>query len=117
MLEAISHNGKVVIVEGASWQGKAQRSKTVGRQGLSTRMLCHRHNSALWPLDKMAAEFFRYLVKDQLDIFKYLGNDRRSEFSRGFVMASGPYGSSKSYGVPSSQERWKSTARLHTGFD
>ncbi|NIH96256.1 hypothetical protein FHU31_003212 [Mycolicibacterium fluoranthenivorans] len=117
VLEAISHNGKVVIVEGASWQGKAQRSKTVGRQGLSTRMLCHRHNSALWPLDKMAAEFFRYLVKDQLDIFKYLGNDRRSEFSRGFVMASGPYGSSKSYGVPSSQERWKSTARLHTGFD
>jgi hypothetical protein len=39
----------------------------------------------------MAAEFFRYLVEDQLDVFKYLGNDRRSEFSRGFVLASGPF--------------------------
>ncbi|QNJ90581.1 hypothetical protein HZU40_20205 [Mycolicibacterium fluoranthenivorans] len=91
VLEAISHDGKVIIVEGASWQDKTERSKTIGRQGLSTRMLCHRHNSALWPLDKMAAEFFRCLVADQLDIFKYLGNDRRSEFSRGFVMASGPF--------------------------
>ena len=39
----------------------------------------------------MAAEFFRYFLEDHLDIFKYLGNDERDSFPRGFTMVSGPY--------------------------
>ena len=54
-------------------------------------MLCRRHNNALSPLDKMAAEFFRYSVEDHLDVFRYLGNDDRDSFPRGFTMVSGPY--------------------------
>jgi len=91
LLEIVSHDGKVVIVEGAAWQAKADRQKTIGRSALASRVLCNRHNAALSPLDKMAADFFRYFLEDQLDIFKYLGNDDREEFARGFIMVSGPY--------------------------
>jgi hypothetical protein len=91
LLEIVSHDGKVVTVEGAAWQAKADRQKTIGRSALASRMLCNRHNTALSPLDKMAADFFRYFLEDQLDIFKYLGNDDREEFARGFIMVSGPY--------------------------
>ncbi|WP_304113541.1 hypothetical protein [Mycolicibacterium bacteremicum] len=38
----------------------------------------------------MAASFFRYSLEDHLDIFKYLGNDPRPDFPRGFTMVSGP---------------------------
>jgi hypothetical protein len=91
LLSAIAADGKVVVVEGAAWQPKTDRQKTIGTESLSRKMLCRRHNNALSPLDKMAAEFFRYFREDQLDVFKYLGNDFRSEFPRGFVMVSGPY--------------------------
>lgn len=91
VLGSISWDGKVVVVEGAAWQDKTQRQKTIGRNSLSSRMLCRRHNNALSPLDKMAAEFFRYSLDDHIDIFKYLGNDDRDSFPRGFTMISGPY--------------------------
>ncbi|WP_170914945.1 MULTISPECIES: hypothetical protein [unclassified Mycobacterium] len=39
----------------------------------------------------MAAEFFRHSLEDHLDIFRYLGNDDRGSFPRGFTMVSGPY--------------------------
>lgn len=91
LLGAISADGKVVVVEGAAWQDKTESRKTIGRGSLSRKMLCHRHNNALSPLDKMAAEFFRYFLEDHLDIFKYLGNDDRTSFPRGFTMVSGPY--------------------------
>ncbi|SKG00830.1 Uncharacterised protein [Mycobacteroides abscessus subsp. massiliense] len=91
VLGAISADGKVVVVEGAAWQEKAERRKTIGRASLSRKMLCRRHNTALSPLDKMAAEFFRHSLEDHLDIFKYLGNDDRGSFPRGFTMVSGPY--------------------------
>ncbi len=82
LLGAISADGKVVV-EGAAWQDKTTRQKTIGRGSLSRKMLCCRHNNALSPLDKVAAEFFRYFREDQLDIFKFLGNDSRPEFGRG----------------------------------
>jgi hypothetical protein len=91
VLGTISADGKVVVVEGAAWQDKTERRKTIGRASLSRKMLCRRHNNALSPLDKMAAEFFRYFLEDHLDIFKYLGNDDRDSFARGFTMVSGPY--------------------------
>ncbi|MEZ0054368.1 hypothetical protein ABIA30_005409 [Mycobacterium sp. MAA66] len=91
VLGAISADGKVVVVEGAAWQDKTERRKRVGRASLSRKMLCRRHNNALSPLDKMAAEFFRYFLEDHLDIFKYLGNDERDSFPRAFTMVSGPY--------------------------
>jgi len=91
VLGAISADGKVVVVEGAAWQDKTERRKTIGRASLSRKMLCRRHNTALSPLDKMAAEFFRYFLEDHLDIFKYLGNDDRGSFPRSFTMDSGPY--------------------------
>ncbi len=91
VLSAISADGKVVVVEGAAWQDKTERRKTIGRESLSRKMLCRRHNNALSSLDKMAAEFFRYFLEDHLDIFKYLGNDDRDSFPRGFTMVSGPY--------------------------
>lgn len=53
-------------------------------------MLCGRHNEALSPLDRMAGDYFRYFLEDQIDIFKFLGNDHRTEFGRGFILASGP---------------------------
>jgi hypothetical protein len=79
VLGAISADGKIVVVEGAAWQDKTERRKTIGRASLSRKMLCRRHNNALSPLDKMAAEFFRYFLEDHLDIFKYLGNDDRRQ--------------------------------------
>ncbi|BBX85445.1 hypothetical protein MAUB_33180 [Mycolicibacterium aubagnense] len=79
------------MVEGAAWQDRTESRKTIGRASLSRTMLCRRHNNALSPLDKMAAEFFRYILEDHLDIFKYLGNDDRASFPRGFTMVSGPY--------------------------
>jgi hypothetical protein len=91
VLESIAADGKVVMVEGAAWLGPAATAKTVGVKSLSSRMLCGRHNEAMSPLDSTAADFFRYFREDQLDVFKYLGNDDRDSFARGFVMASGPY--------------------------
>ena len=91
LLGSIAADGKVVVVEGAAWQDKTERQKTIGRGSLSRKMLCRRHNNALSPLDKMAAEFFRCFREDQLVVFKFLGNDVRSEFGRGFIMVSGPY--------------------------
>ena len=91
VLGAISADGKVVVVEGAAWQDKTERRKTIGRASLSRKMLCRRHNNALSPLNKMAAEFFRHFLEDHLDIFKYLGNDDRDSFPRGFTTVSGPY--------------------------
>ncbi|POX88279.1 hypothetical protein C3477_29370, partial [Mycobacterium kansasii] len=44
VLGGISWDGKVVVVEGAAWQDKSQRQKTIGRNSLSSRMLCRRHN-------------------------------------------------------------------------
>ncbi|MBZ4518191.1 hypothetical protein [Mycobacterium avium] len=64
VLGAISADGKVVVVEGAAWQDKTERRKTIGRASLSRKMLCRRHNNALSPLDQMAAEFFRYFLED-----------------------------------------------------
>ncbi|CAJ1505293.1 hypothetical protein [[Mycobacterium] burgundiense] len=91
VLNAISADGKVVVVEGAAWLGKTERRKQIGRASLSRKMLCRRHNTALSPLDKMAADFFRCSLEDHLDVFKYFGNDDRDSFSRGFTMVSGPY--------------------------
>jgi hypothetical protein len=91
VLESIAADGKVVMVEGAAWLGPDAKAKTVGVKSLSSRMLCGRHNEAMWPLDSTAADFFRHFREDQLDIFKYLGNDDRDSFARGFVLASGPY--------------------------
>lgn len=91
LLNTISADGKIIVVEGAAWQCKTERRKEIGRASLSRRMLCRRHNTALSPLDKMAADFFRCCLEDHLDIFKYLGNDRRRSFPRGFTMISGPY--------------------------
>ncbi|QEM46668.1 hypothetical protein [Mycolicibacterium grossiae] len=91
LLGSISWDGKVVVVEGAAWQDKTAKRKTIGRGSLSRKMLCRRHNNALSPLDKMAAEFFRLLLEDHVDIFKYLGNDDRGSFPRGFTMVSGPH--------------------------
>jgi hypothetical protein len=90
--------------------GQTERRKTIGRASLSRKMLCRRHNNALSPLDKMAAEFFRHFLEDHLDIFKYLGNDDRDSFPRGFTMVSGPYielRCSKSSGAPSKPARSK----------
>lgn len=89
LLESISWDGKLVLVRGAAWL-PANTGKSVGVKSLSSRMLCGRHNRALSPLDKIAAEYFRYFLEDQTDIFKFLGNDSREEFSRGFIMVSGP---------------------------
>lgn len=89
LLESISWDGKAVLVRGAAWQPSGE-GKTVGVNSLSSRILCGRHNRALSPLDKMAASFFRYSLEDHLDIFKYLGNDPRPDFPRGFTMVSGP---------------------------
>lgn len=89
VLESISWDGKVVMVRGAAWL-PSNDEKPVGVKSLSSWMLCGRHNHALSPLDRVAANFFRYFLEDQLDVFKYLGNDSRQSFARGFVMASGP---------------------------
>ncbi|UVT31530.1 hypothetical protein SEA_MASK_3 [Mycobacterium phage Mask] len=83
LLESISWDGKAVLVRGAAWQPSGER-KTVGVNSLSSRILCGRHNRALSPLDALAANFFRYSLEDHLDIFKYLGNDTRPNFPRGF---------------------------------
>ncbi|WP_343602235.1 hypothetical protein [Mycobacterium sp.] len=87
LLESISANKKVVMVEGAAWQGPAAKQKTIGMKSLSSRMLCNRHNRALSPLDKMASEFFPYFRDDQLDVMRFQGND----FQRNFTLVSGPY--------------------------
>lgn len=91
VLNAISADGKVVVVEGAAWLSKTARRKEIGRSSLSRKMLCRRHNNALSPLDKMAAKFFRYSLEDHLDVFKFLGHDDRDSFPRGFTLVSGPY--------------------------
>jgi hypothetical protein len=103
LLESIAWDGKVVMVRGAAWRS-SDTGKHVGVNSLSSRMLCGRHNRALSPLDKMAADYLRYFLEDQLDIFKFLGNDDRHEFGRGFLMTSGPplsCGCSRRYGVRS----------------
>lgn len=87
LLEAISADNKVVMVEGAAWQGPDAKQKTIGVNSLSSRMLCSRHNRALSPLDNMASEFFRHFREDQLDVMKFHGDN----FTRGFTMFSGPY--------------------------
>jgi hypothetical protein len=91
VLGIIANGGKVVVVEGAAWQGKVHQQKSIGRGSLSSRMLCRRHNTALSPLDVMAADYLRHFLDDQIDIFKYLGNDTRGRFDRGFILTSGPY--------------------------
>ncbi len=90
LLESISWDGKVVMVRGAAWL-PSDTGKPVGVNSLSSRMLCGRHNRALSPLDRMAADYFRYFLEDHIDMFKFLGNDFRKEFARAFIMASGPF--------------------------
>ena len=89
VLESISWDGKLVTVRGAAWLA-TDEGKTVAVKRLSSWMLCGRHNRALSPLDRMAADYFRYFLEDQVDIFKFLGNDDRKSFGRAFIMASGP---------------------------
>jgi hypothetical protein len=89
VLESISWDGKLVTVRGAAWLA-TDEGKTVAVKRLSSWMLCGRHNRALSPLDRMAADYFRYFLEDQVDIFKFLGNDDRMSFGRAFIMASGP---------------------------
>jgi hypothetical protein len=86
VLESISADTKVVAVKGAAWQPDATE-KTVGVKSLASRMLCRRHNHALSPLDKMAAEFFRYFRDDQLGVMCFHGND----FDRDFTLVSGTH--------------------------
>jgi hypothetical protein len=87
LLESISANGKVVAVKGAAWQAPGDNHKTIGVNSLGARMLCGRHNVALSPLDKMAAEFFRHFRADQLEVMCFQGN----EFQRDFTLVSGSY--------------------------
>jgi hypothetical protein len=87
LLETISADKKVVMVQGASWQGPDAKKKTIGLKSFSSWMLCHRHNTALWPLDSMASQFFRYFRDDGLDVMRFQGND----FQRDFTLVSGPY--------------------------
>ena len=87
LLETISADKKVVMVQGASWQGPDAKQKTIGLKSFSSWMLCHRHNTALWPLDSMASQFFRYFRDDGLDVMRFQGND----FQRHFTLVSGPY--------------------------
>lgn len=89
VLESISWNGKAVLVRGAAWQPGGE-GKTVGVGSLSSRMLCGRHNRALSPLDKIAADYYRYALEDHIDMFMFLGNDSRPNFPRGFTLVSGP---------------------------
>ncbi len=90
LLESIAWDGKAVLVRGAAWL-PSDAGKPVGVNSLSSRMLCGRHNRALSPLDQMATDYFRYFLEDQLDIFKFLGNDDRQDFARSFIMANGPF--------------------------
>ncbi|BBX38909.1 hypothetical protein X011_25570 [Mycobacterium tuberculosis variant microti OV254] len=90
LLKSIAWDGKAVLVRGAAWL-PSQTGKSVGVKSFSSRMLCGRHNRALSPLDHTATDYFRYFLEDQLDIFKFLGNDDRKSFARSFIMASGPY--------------------------
>lgn len=87
VLESISADGRAVMVEGAAWQGPDVKQKTIGLKSLSSRMLCRRHNTALWPLDSTASAFFRHFRDDQLDVMRFRGND----FQRDFTLVSGPY--------------------------
>ncbi|QOF29690.1 hypothetical protein [Mycobacteroides abscessus] len=87
LLERISADKKVVALQGASWQPSSEK-KTVGIKGVSTRMLCERHNKALSPLDSVAAEFFAYLRDDLVDMTWHEGV---ADFARGFTMVSGPH--------------------------
>jgi hypothetical protein len=87
LLESISADKKVVMVEGARWQGPDAKGKSIGLKSLSSWMLCRRHNTALWPLDSLASQFFRYFRDDGLDVMRFQGND----FQRDFTLVSGPY--------------------------
>ncbi len=87
LLEAISADKKVVMVEGAAWLDKNAKQKTIGMNSLASRMLCGRHNRALSPLDTLATEFFRHFRADQLDVMRFQGN----YFQRDFTLVSGPY--------------------------
>lgn len=89
VLESIAWDGKVVLVRGASWL-PTSTGKPVGVKSLASWMLCGRHNRALSRLDRMAADYFRYFLEDHIDIFRFFGYDPRTEFGRGFIMASGP---------------------------
>jgi hypothetical protein len=59
LLESIAWDEKVVMVRGAAWLS-SDTGKPVGVNSLSSRMLCGRHNRALSPQDKVAADYFRY---------------------------------------------------------
>ncbi|WP_163758887.1 hypothetical protein [Mycobacterium botniense] len=87
MLGTISADKKVVMVEGANWQGPDAKQKVTGLKSLSSWMLCRRHNTALWALDSMASQFFRYFRDDGLDVMRFHGND----FQRDFTLVSGRY--------------------------
>jgi hypothetical protein len=87
LLEAISADKKVVMLEGAAWLDNDAKQKTIGMNSLASRMLCGRHNRALSPLDTMATQFFHYFRGDQLDVMRFQGN----YFQRDFTLISGPY--------------------------
>lgn len=89
LLERVSNDKKVIAVEGAAWQGKTPKQKTIGINSMSSKILCSRHNRALSPLDKVAAEFFTYLRDDLLDMNWHTGMP--PYFPNGFTLISGPY--------------------------
>lgn len=87
LLEAISADKKVVMVDGAAWMDKNVKQKAIGMNSLAKRMLCGRHNHALSPLDTMATGFFHHFRADQLDVMRFQGN----YFQRDLTLISGPY--------------------------
>ncbi|MBN7542163.1 hypothetical protein I3U58_00005, partial [Mycobacteroides abscessus subsp. abscessus] len=89
LLERVSNDKKVIAVEGAAWQGRTPKQKIIGINSMSSKILCSRHNRALSPLDKVAAEFFTHLRDDLLDMNWHTGLP--PHFPNGFTLISGPY--------------------------
>lgn len=88
LLERISEDKKVVAVQGAASQKVSSEQRPIGIKGMSAKMLCGRHNAAVSPLDKLAAEFFCYLRDDIVDMTWHQGT---AEFARAFTLVNGPY--------------------------
>lgn len=67
-----------IAISGLPWILEGE-TKWVSRQSLAGKMLCERHNHALSPLDRTAAEFFRFFVADwteeTIEVFLVRGYD------------------------------------------
>lgn len=80
VMEQVGGEGKNIIIGGRPWQN-AGDEKAIGIPGLSSKILCARHNEALSPLDNSVSDIYKAISKGQLELVTASPGDSTKKFT------------------------------------